>query len=213
MSNTDNRHVRTGLVFVAGVVIGVACYFLAESITPKTVASPGDHDVLLAQRLGFIYTPIVGLWLGWLQKSWRRALLATGVGVAIGFIYMALCATRNFLAIMVGFPCLLGGLLAAAAGSNRSAWLRGLAARFGKGLLAGFVLGLIYMLTLNIAGSMFAPFPLFGRDATQAYIGVMWRTGPIALGLASGLFFLLLRWAVGLIRLRPIFEDTPPNAA
>ena len=42
---------------------------------------------------------------------------------------------------------------------------------------------------------------------------MMWRTGPIALGLASGLFFLLLRWAVGLIRLRPIFEDTPPNAA
>ena len=67
MTNADNRHVRAGLVFVAGVLIGVACYFLAESFTSKTVASPGDHDVLLAERLGFIYTPIVGLWLGWLQ--------------------------------------------------------------------------------------------------------------------------------------------------
>jgi hypothetical protein len=213
MDNTGNRHVSAGFVFLAGVLVGVACYLLAESLTPKNVASPGDHDVLLAQRLGFIYTPVVGLWLGWLQKSWRRALLAAGIGIAIGFIYMALCATRNFLAIMVGFPCLLGGLLAAAAGSNRSAWLRQLAARFGKGIFAGFVLGLVYMLTLNIAGGMVAPFPLFGRNATQAYISMMWRSGPIALGLASGLFFLLFRWSVGLIRLRPIFEETPPNAA
>jgi MFS family permease len=213
MSNTDNRHVSASSVFVAGVLIGVACYLLAESLTPKNVASPGDHDVLLAQRLGFFYTPVVGLWLGWLQKSWRRALLSAGVGIAVGFIYMALCATRNFLAIMVGFPCLLGGLLAAAAGSNRSAWLRQIAARFGKGIFAGFVLGLVYMLTLNIAGGMVAPIPLLGADVTQAYINMMWRTGPIALGLASGMFFLLLRWSVGLVRLRPIFEETPPNAA
>jgi hypothetical protein len=213
MSNIDNRHVKAGFVFLVGVVVGVVCYLLAESTTPKNVASPGDHDVMLDQRLGFIYTPLVGLWLGWLQKSWRRALLAAGIGVVIGFIYMALCATRNFLAIMVGFPCLLGGLLAALAGSNRSAWPRQFAGRFGKGLLAGFVLGLVYMLTLNITGAMFTPFPLFGQDAPEGYISMMWRTGPIALGLASGLFFLLFRWAAGLIRLRPIFEETPPDAA
>jgi hypothetical protein len=213
MTHTDNRRISAGLVFLVGVMIGVVCYFLAESFTPKNVASPAEHDVLLAQRLGFVYTPVVGLWLGWLQRSWRRAMVAAGIGIAIGFIYMALCVSRNFLAIMVGFPCLLGGLLAAAAGSNRSAWLGQLAARFGKGLFAGFVLGLVYMLTLNLVGEMLAPPSLFGRDLTQAYITMMWRTGPIALGLASGLFFPLLRWSVGLIRLRPIFEETPPPNA
>lgn len=213
MSNTDNRHVSAGFVFLAGVLIGVASYLLAESLVPRSVASPSEHDVLLARQLGFIYTPIVGLWLGWLQKSWRRGLLAAGVGIIIGFIYMALCLTRNPLAVMVGFPCLLGGLLAAAVGSNRSAWLRELAVRFGKGLLAGFVLGLVYMVTLNIAGEMVSPLTRLDRDGTQAYITMMRRSGPIALGLASGLFFVLFRWSVGLIRLRPIFEETPPNAA
>lgn len=211
MTRTDNRRVSAGLVFLAGVVIGVACFLLAELLTPKNVATPGDHDVLLAQRLGFIYTPIVGLWLGWLQNSWKRALLSAGVGAVIGFIYMALCATRDFFAIMVGFPCLLGGLLAALAGSNRSNWLRQLAARFGKGLLAGFVLGFVYMVILNIAGPLVTRVRL-DDEPTHAYVVMMWRSGPIALGLASGLFFPLLRWAVGLVRLRPIFEDTPSDA-
>src|SRR5262245_38978695 len=100
---------NTGLFFLIGLIVGVICYFIAEALTPMQVANPGDHDILLANRLGFIYTPVVGLWLGWLQRSWPRALLGAFAGVAVGLCYMYLCASRNFLAIMVGFPCLLGG--------------------------------------------------------------------------------------------------------
>jgi hypothetical protein len=130
------------------------------------------------------------------------------IGAAIGVFYMWLCGGRNFLAIMVGFPCFLGGGLAAFVGSNRSRWLTGFGARLGKGLLAGFVLGLVYMITLNMVGSMLeSPFA-----ETGDYVRMMWRAGPIALGLASGAFLVLMRWAVGLIRLKPIFEETPPDA-
>ncbi len=208
---TENRNPNTGLVFLTGLLIGVIFYLIAEAITPKDVSNPGEHDVLLANRLGFIYTPIVGLWLGWLQRSWSRAAIGAFVGVVIGFIYMRLCASRNFLAIMVGFPCLLGGVLATAAGSNRSAWLTGLGARLGKGLLAGLVLGFVYMVILNVAGAMMES-PDDAASDTASYIATMWRAGPIALGLSSGLFFILIRWAVGLTRVRMlVFETTQPQ--
>jgi hypothetical protein len=153
-STSENRRFNPGAAFLTGIVAGVLCYFLAEWLIPKQVASPGDHDVLLANRLGFIYAPIVGVWLGWLQRSWRRALLGAATGVLIGFAYTWLCASRNFLAIMVGFPCLLGGVMAGVVGSNRSKWLAGLGGRLGKGLVAGLVLGFVYMVTLNVAGAM-----------------------------------------------------------
>jgi hypothetical protein len=76
-----NREFDSGLVFLFGLVIGVLSYLAAEALTPRQVASPADHDLLLATRLGSIYTPAVGLWLGWLQRSWRRALIGAVVGV------------------------------------------------------------------------------------------------------------------------------------
>jgi hypothetical protein len=207
-TGAENRRLNGGLVFLMGLLVGVVCYLVAEVLTPKQVASSGDHDILLANRLGFIYTPVVGLWLGWLQKSWRRALIGAGVGIAIGFGYMMLCASRNFLAIMVGFPCMLGGVLAAVVGSNRSPWLSGLGARLGKGLLAGLVLGFVYMLTLNIAGDMVMTAHDDFSDQTRSYIAMMWRAGPVALGLSGGLFLVLIRWAVGLTRVRIlVFDD------
>ena len=174
----DNRKMNAGLVFLSGLLLGVVCYLIAELLTPRHVASPGDHDILLANRLGFIYTPVVGLWLGWLQRSWPRALVGALVGVVIGVFYMWLCASRNFLAIMVGFPCLLGGGLAVVVGSNRSHWLAGLGARLGKGLLAGLVLGFVYMFTLNIAGGMVMTVHDRVDDETENYITMMWRAGP-----------------------------------
>ncbi len=208
--NTDaaNRTVKGGLIFMMGLAAGVICYLMAEALIPKQVASPGDHDILLANRLGFIFAPVVGLWLGWLQRSWRQALLGAGVGVAIGFAYMALCASRNFLAIMVGFPCLLGGVFAVVLTSNRSPWLSGLGARLGKGLLAGLVLGFVYMVVLNVAGGMVMGAHEGFSNETENYVSMMWRAGPIALGVSSGFFFILIRWAVGLTRVRIlVFED------
>jgi hypothetical protein len=207
-----NRSVATGSAFLTGLIAGMGCYLLAEVLTPQQVANPGEHDVLLANRLGFIYTPVVGLWLGWLQNSWTRAAIGTFVGVLIGFLYMWLCSSHNFLAIMVGFPCLLGGGLAAILGSNRSPWLRGFGARLGKGLCAGLVLGFVYMVALNVAGAMvMTPYDP-ADNYTQSYIIMMWRAGPVALGLSSALFFVLIRWAVGLTKVRVlVFEETNPS--
>jgi hypothetical protein len=205
----DNRKMNAGYVFLTGLGVGVAIYLLAESLVPRQVASPGDHDIFLVNRLGFIYTPVVGLWLGWLQRSWRRAAFGAVVGIVIGFIYMALCASRNFLAIMVGFPCLLGAVVAVVVGSNRSHWLTGLGARLGKGLLAGLVLGFVYMVVLNVGGAMVMSPNESPEDETRAYVQMMWRSGPIALGISSALFFVLIRWAVGLTRVKLlVFEDT-----
>ena len=214
--SAGNRKINVGLVVLSGIMWGVLCYLLAECLIPKQVASPGDHDVLLADRLGFIYTPVVGVWLGWLQRSWRRALLGAGTGLALGVMYMILCASRNFMAIMVGFPCLLGGVMAAVVGSTRSPWLRGLAPRLGKGLVAGVVLGFVYMVVLNmgLASSMLTAGHVRFADETQAYVAMMWRDGPLALGISSALFFVLIRWAVGLTRVKLIvFEDVAEQAA
>jgi hypothetical protein len=205
---TANRKLNGGVVFLMGLVVGVLCYLVAEALIPKQLSSAADHDVFLANRLGFTYAPIVGLWLGWLQRSWRRAAFGMGMGIVIGFGYTALCASRNFLAIMVGFPCLLGGVLAGVVGSNRSPWLSGLGGRIGKGLLAGLVLGFVYMAVLNIGGGMVMTAHDSLTDETQRYIAMMWRAGPVALGLSSALFFVLARWAVGLTRVRIlVFED------
>lgn len=205
--SAGNRKMNVGFVFLSGLGIGVACYLLAESLVPHQVASPGEHDIFLADRLGFIYTPVVGLWLGWLQRSWRRAAFGAAVGIAIGFIYMSLCASRDFLAIMVGFPCLLGAALSVVVSSNRSPWVTGLGLRLGKGLLAGLVLGFVYMFVLNVGGAMVTTPNESPDDLTKAYVKMMWRTGPIALGISSALFFVLIRWAVGLTRVKLVFDD------
>lgn len=207
MSDSVNRVQTSGRAVACGIVIGVVCYLTAESLTPSNVNNPGDHDLLLATRLGFIYAPAVGLWLAWLQRSVRRAATAAVVGVFVGAIYMWLCSSRDFLAIMVGFPALLGGLLASALGSNRSLPFADLPARLAKGLFAGFVLGFVYMFTLNVTSSMFAQADDFARNPTAAYVRTMWRAGPVALGFASGFFFPLMRWAVGLTRIRIVFEE------
>lgn len=209
---SENRKISPGLTFLWGLGTGVACYLVAESLVPKQVASPGDHDILLANRLGFIYTPVVGIWLGWLQRSWQRAIFGALVGIIIGCIYMWLCASRDFLAIMVGFPCLLGAVLSAMVGSNRSPWLTGIGGRIGKGLLAGLVLGFVYMIVLNVLGDMLRTdleTTPTRDELTNNYVEMMWRTGPIALGISSALFFVLIRWAVGLTRVKLlVFEET-----
>ena len=111
---------------------------------------------------------------------------------------------------MVGLPCLLGAAAAAIVGSNRSPWLRGLGARLGKGLLAGLVLGFVYMVILNVLGVMLMPPQT--EDETKSYIKMMWRDGPVALGISSALFLVLIKWAVGLSRVRLlVFEDEEPS--
>jgi hypothetical protein len=91
----DNRKPTNGQVFIVGTVLGAGCYLLAEALVPREVRSPGEHDLHLAYRLGFIYPPVVAIWIGWLQRSWLRALFGAMLGVLIGVLYLLLCG-RNF---------------------------------------------------------------------------------------------------------------------
>lgn len=165
------------------------------------MTSPGDHDLLVAQRLGFILAPAVGLWLGWLQRSWRRAMVGSGLGLLIGWLYFLLGSGGEVRAITLVVLSVLGGAFAASCGSNRSDWLRGLAGRFAKGLLAGFLLALVYTALISLGPLVF--WPKSGNiDYLGAYLRMMWRAGPFALGLSGALLFLSIRWAVGLTRAR-----------
>ncbi len=73
--------------------------------------------------------------------------------------------------------------------------MAGLAARLIKGLMAGFVLGFVYMMVLSIGGLFFLGIGV--RHAVDEYVGMMWAIGPVALAIATALFLPLLRWAVG----------------
>lgn len=200
---SNNRKMNLGMVFLTGLLVGVVCYLIAESLIPK-VPNPTQHDLCLANRLGFLYSSLAGIWLGWIQRSWHRALWGVAVGTAIGFAYMILCSTMDFFAIMVIFPCMLGGALALLNGSNQSHWLWGSLWRFGKGLLAGVVLGWVYMFTLQtVFGWLTRPDDYASEEIfAQTYVHKMWLAGPIALGFSSALFFILIRWAVGLAKVK-----------
>ncbi len=106
----ENRKFPTGVVFLQGIALGLLAFGLSEASIPHLAVDPGTHDVLLAQRLGLIYTPAVGLWLGWLQRSRRRAAIGGAIGLGIGVAYAVLCTSRNFLAIMVTWACRVGRL-------------------------------------------------------------------------------------------------------
>jgi hypothetical protein len=197
MADADNRRTPTWLVLLQGVALGFGTFMAAE-FSLRRGLNPGDHDMMLAQHLGLIYTPLVGAWLGWLQRSRARAAMGALAGIGIGIIYYLLCMSRDFFAIMVAFPTLLGAGLACLVGSNRS---QGVAAFFGRaarGLVAGLVLGFAYMFLLNFILNTFVnPASLFAH-----YSDNMWKGGLPAMAISSALFFVLLRWAVGLVRLR-----------
>ena len=196
MTEADTRQPPTWVVLLQGFALGLAAFAAADLSLPGGL-DPGDHDMMLAQRLGLIYTPVVGAWLGWLQRSLRRAGLGAVAGLGIGVVYYLLCMSGDFFAIMVGFPTLLGGGLAALVGSNRSQGLAAFFARLVKGLVAGLVLGFAYMFLLNFILNTFVnPASLFAGYASH-----MWKGGLPAMAISSALFLVLLRWAVGLVRL------------
>jgi len=46
----DNRKMGTGMTFLVGLGVGVVCYLLAESLTPKQVSNPGDQANIAQTR-------------------------------------------------------------------------------------------------------------------------------------------------------------------
>jgi hypothetical protein len=82
---------------------------------------------------------------------------------------------------------------AVALGTGTHSWTEGILARLGKGLIAGFVLGFVYMVVLNVLGISWEPL-----CSTEEYHRMMWHTGPVAMSVASGLYLILFVWAANL---------------
>ena len=194
--STEPRQVSLAAIACVGAVLGVAAYFVSLALIPSSIASSGEHDLRLANHLGFIYPPLVGLWAAWCRRSMSWAVFGTVSGLLVGALYYAFCG-YNFLAVMVAFPCLLGGVTSVLMGTQAGSWTVGLPQRFGKGLVAGLVLGVVYMVLLNVIGAVVTEG--FART-TADYISMMWRAGPVAMGVASALYLMLFHWSAGLGR-------------
>jgi len=192
VSSPSPRRLGRWPVFVTGAMMGCLSFVVAIALIPANVPSPSVHDLLLANHLGFIFPPLVGLWSGWVRRSWRRAPGGMAIGLAIGGCYFLLCGL-DFLAVMVAFPCLLDGVASVALGSGAHSWHDNILGRLGKGLLAGFVLGFVYMVVLSVLGLGWFPV-----DSTARYHRMMWNNGPIAMSVASGLYLVLFVWASNL---------------
>jgi hypothetical protein len=179
-------------VFLSGVICGIACFVMATVLVPADVPSWSVHDLRLAANLSFIYPVVVGLWSAWLRRSFYWAIFGIISGIGIGTASYLFCSYHVMAAIMV-FPCLLGGVALLLFGESRPSWISGAPQRFGKGLVAGLVLWFVYVLLLNAIGAfLLTPFQV---PTIDDYNSMMWRAGPIAMGTASGLYFLLFRWA------------------
>ncbi|MEO1525311.1 MAG: hypothetical protein AAFX06_07735 [Planctomycetota bacterium] len=188
-------------VAVAGAFLGVATYLLSLGLVPSTVTTPGEHDLRLANYLGFVYPVVVGLWVAWYRRSNRWAILGVSIGLAVGVFYYVLCNARNFFVIMLVLPCLLGGLMSVLLGRGADSSHNGASQRLLKGLLAGLVLGVVYTVLLNVFG-FFVGF--FARMNMASYIDMMWRAGPAAMGFASMAYLPLFQWSIGLGRRRSV---------
>jgi hypothetical protein len=106
--SSEPRSVTRGVMMIVGASLGAISFLIAMALIPSDTVSPTTHDLRLANNLGFIYPPLLGLWVGWVRRSTIWAVFGLSSGCLIGLAYYALCGT-NFLAVMVGFPCVLGG--------------------------------------------------------------------------------------------------------
>lgn len=194
--SSEPRSVSSGVLLLAGAVLGAVSFLVAMALIPSNTNSPTTHDLRLANNLGFIYPPLLGLWAGWVRRSTLWAIFGFVAGLAIGLAYYALCGT-NFLAVMVGFPCILGGATSVLLGTKHDSWLSGMPQRLIRGLVAGFVLGFTYMLILNITFPFTSPgFPY--SNSVSDHSSGMWIAGTFALTISSALYFWVFHWSAGL---------------
>lgn len=202
----EPRKIGYGLIAVVGVAVGAVSFLVSMALIPGNVESTSAHDLRLANHLGFIYPPLVGLWASWVRRSIPWAIFGVASGLLIGAAYYALCG-YNFLAVMVGFPCLLGGCGSVLLGTKHDSWFAGIPQRFLKGLVAGFALGFVYAVLLNVIGAL--TLPMF-NPTVAAYSSMMWRAGTIAMTVGSGVYFILFHWSAGLHPTRETGSEPSP---
>ena len=190
----EPRRPNVVTIGLAGAIIGAGSFLIAMSLVPVDLNSLSQHDLALANNIGFIFPPFVALWASWVRRSTIWAFLGIAIGLLIGLSYYLLCG-YNFLAVMVAFPCLLGGCASVLLGIKHDEMYRGIPKRFYRGLLAGLALGITYAVSLNVlAFFLLASF----RPDVSEYSSMMWRAGTIAMALSSGIYFLLFHWSASI---------------
>lgn len=184
---------------VAGLFIGAMSFWLAEILVPHTFRTISEHDHLLSVRVGLLYTPLVACWFSKTQssslKSLGRQLL---VGLILGVAYAWLCfASTSFTEIMILFPSMFAAALnvLTQASDSPGAFSTRLLRVCSDGLIAGFALGLTYSLLLSLGAVClwYVGFISCQDPSLIKYVQAMAFGGPCAFGLASCLFFLLIR--------------------
>jgi hypothetical protein len=196
MVSTDevnNRLLSGGCsLFWVGLAMGTMSFLLAKAAIPTSMQNVSDHDLMLANNLGFIFPPLLGFWVAVVRRSLVSAFSGIAVGVVIGCIYKAVSG-YDFFSVMVIYPCALGGLASLVLGAGRASWLAGALSRFFKGLLAGFVLGFLYMVILNVVMGIVV---LVGPG--NKYQDMMWIAGTTAMAIAGGVYLPLFHWSLNL---------------
>jgi hypothetical protein len=191
-------------IFFVGLLLGIVSFVISMAMISRDVPTASAHDLQLANNLGFIYAPFIGMWAGLVRRSLLWTLAGVAVGLALGSLYRWLSG-YDFLSVMVAYPCLLGGLAAAALGRGQRSWSDGVLFRLVKGLYSGFVLGFLYMVGLNLLGAFLLP--AFDSTTTQ-YRSMMWVAGTIAMGFSSAVFLVLFHWSANLGPSLPHREKT-----
>ena len=191
-------------IFFVGLLLGIVSFVISMAMISPNVPTASEHDLQLANNLGFIYAPFIGMWAGLVRRSLLWTLAGVGIGLAIGSLYRWLSG-YDFLSVMVAYPCLLGGLAAAALGRGQRSWSDGLFLRLLKGLYSCFVLGFLYMVGLNLLGAFLLP---TFDSTTDQYRSMMWVAGTIAMGFSSAVFLLLFHWSANLTASLPHREKT-----
>jgi hypothetical protein len=153
--------------------------------------------------LDVLYPSILGLWLGWLQRSWPRALCGFVLGVVVGLLGEPLnLALRSrhvawhgesVLERMCFTLWLTSVLFALFLTFERDAWLGSWWRRLWSRLIGGFLTGLAVVILAAILDMIST-----GLIERASRFYVLWIAGPLVMGLVIGMFAMLLLWAVGL---------------
>lgn len=181
-------------LFCVGMAMGTLSFLLAKAAIPANSQDASDHDLMLANNLGFIYPPLLGFWVALVRRSLASAFTGIAIGLAIGCIYKAISG-YDFFSVMVIYPCALGGFASLLLGAGQKS-CDAAQTRLFKGLVAGFVLGFVYMVILNVAMAIV----WMGRlaDPVRSYQSLMWIAGTTAMAIASGLYLPLFHWSMNL---------------
>jgi uncharacterized membrane protein len=175
-------------------------------LVPKNVTSPSQHDLILAGNLGFVFPSLVGFWAGVVRRSLLWIMIGVSVGPVIGSLYKGVCGQEfDWFTVVIGMPCLLSGITAAALGYGRTSWFNGVLARFIKGLLAGLALALVYFVILSVLCwvliAAFARPSDFGvNPPIERFHAMMWCAGVVALSIAGGIYLPLFHRCANLNR-------------